>query len=126
MDSAVEGVSTGHLRAAVARFALWLDAAVGAWLVLSVVVLPGPVAESANDVLIGLLLVAIAGLNLYFLRVGRDVSPNSVTVGALSGLWLMAFSIDVETGTVLLLDNLIFGVVIFVVNVVAYRAVRYG
>lgn len=66
-----------------------LIALVGLWLLLETLLFDLAQAEMWNEVLVGLLLLAVGGYNYYRQSEGRYGSAGAAAVAALLGLWLI-------------------------------------
>lgn len=103
---------------------LVLAALLGAWLVAFTLVSVGVRAVVLDDLLIGVLTVAMAGYNLARVRHHRAPRTGFAVASAVLGLWLLAFSLQYEPASPLRWNGAAVGTLLAVVNTAYYRTNR--
>lgn len=119
------------------KWATWLAAVVGLWVLVSPFVLTGEIASGTamwSNTLAGILIAILAGFGAYSLRSSTGTEANSPGewsswIAALTGLWILGSAYvltgPITTGTVLW-SNVASGVVAFVLAAYGGYALHGG
>lgn len=116
-------VSTDRHRSAVRTY-IGVILALGLWAVVSAVVFEGPAAEVVDDVFVALVFLTLAASNYYLYRRHNRHWLDGPRIAVVIGLWLVAFSLHVGTGGVLMTDSLLLGLAAAILNGYFYWRLR--
>lgn len=106
------------------RWLLQVEVALGVWLVGFTLVVAGAKAIVYDDVLVGLIAAVTGAFDLTRVARGRRPQSGLAVVGVLTGLWLLAFSLQYPIHSVLLWNSVAVGGLLVLVNLAYYRMNR--